>query len=103
MSEKVLGFYKKDADYGKVCKTCRVGIEADDIPEDGFCSECGCGEGFEDVFIIDKNEFVPVVSVEWLEKWCKENKAITEMSPKEWVCVKYLLSAVRKQSKAVKK
>ena len=60
MSEKVLGFDLKNADYGKICKTCREGIEIDELPEDGMCPECGCGEGFEDVFVIEKSKLVSV-------------------------------------------
>ena len=70
MTEKVLGFKEKDAS----------------LENPG-------------IWIIDMNKLVPVVSVEWLEKYCKDHKAITKMSPKEWVCIKYLLSAVRQQAK----
>ena len=84
MSEKVLGFYKKDA--------WKRHPENTD-----FC--------------IEEKDFVPVVSVEWLEKYCKKNKGLAcydcvleqkvghKDNPKDFVSVDDLLVAVRKEAR----
>jgi hypothetical protein len=66
MSEKVLGFRKKDA-----------------------LSPCVCHYK-----ILKAKCLVPVVSVEWLKKWCKENQ-FDLSSPS--IDVKDLLKAIKKE------
>ena len=91
MSEKVLGFGLKNADYGKICKTCREGIEIDELPEDGMCPECGCGEGFEDVFVIEKSKLVSVrLASESVD--LKEHKIVLEENRVLKQALKYICS-----------
>ena len=79
MSKKVLGIYEKDSTIHET----RFGIW----------------------YEVHKNNLVSVrlasesVDLKWLKDWCKKNQAKTKMSPKEWVCVKYLLVWAKKEAK----
>jgi len=105
MSEKVLGFYEKDVDY--LCKNCRCNYSNEEC-----CPNC-LEIHSEDCLEFYRKQQVPVVSVEWLEKWCKEqvdkyglkgkSKIVKSHNELVAVYVKDLLSAVRKQAKAVRK
>jgi hypothetical protein len=66
MSEKVLGFREKDALFEN-----------------------------PGIYILPDNKLVPVVSVEWLKKWCKEN-TFDLTSPS--IDKKELLKAVEKEA-----
>jgi len=71
MSEKVLGFKEKDSDKFEE----RLNFPAE--------------------ITIDENKLVPVVSVEWLEKYCKNNFIAEGYS---FVWIQDLLKAVRLQA-----
>ncbi len=60
-----------------------------------FCEDCGCPL---DICCKPKK---PVVSVEWLEKWCKEHKS--SWVNHDLIEKEVLLKAVRLQAKAVGK
>lgn len=106
MTEKVLGFRKKDADFAKVCALCREGVPVD-TPENAECESCGnCELGFIKVAIADMNKLVPVVSLAWLEKWIdKEADKIKGSGLVQasvyTIVLTDLLVAVRKEAKEV--
>jgi len=81
MNEKVLGFYEKDSDKFE---------ERLNFPTE---------------ITIDENKLVPVrlasesVDLKALKRYCGKNQAKTDMSPKEWVCVKYLIKWAEKEAK----
>lgn len=54
-------------------------------------------------YTIDKSQLVPVVSLEWLEKWCKENQMRGHACPRNWlVSVKHLILAAKKEAEKTK-
>lgn len=58
MEEMVLGFKKKDS----------------------YKHSLRCGDAvFPDDWVIADKKLVPVVSVEWLKKWCKENTVLVDI------------------------
>ena len=79
MSKKVLGIYEKDSTIHET----RFGIW----------------------YEIHKNNLVSVrlasesVDLKALKRYCGKNQAKTDMSPKEWVCVKYLIKWAEKEAK----
>ena len=74
MSEKVLGFKETDAE------PRGIGIE-------GFVWEH---------YTIGKKQLVPVVSLEWLEEWCKENLEDSDCG--EVIIPEYLIKAAKSQA-----
>ena len=111
MSEKVLGFYEKDA--GITCAKC-------------YCVYCGvakcpapdCGEvNKEDIITLNRSELVPVrlkkesVDLKWLERWVdnnawvdiKEGKDGTAIRGEAHIYKKDLLCAVRAKAEACEK
>ena len=112
MSEKVLGFKERILDrlaqkkgYSNWSKYELEGWEYHtDFTFDEMFSQVT--EAIDFVFdSISKKKKVPVrlasesVDLKALKRYCGKNQAKTDMSPKEWVCVKYLIKWAEKEAK----
>ena len=102
MSEKVLGFYKKDA--GITCAKCYC-VYCDEAK----CPAPSCGEiNKEDIITLNRSELVPVrlksesVDLKWLEDYCKMHSYYDDnpWHDEDVVSVSSLLCAVRAKAKA---
>ena len=96
MSEKVLGFKEKDAirtgTFVKDKITGRISDIGDFIEEEIVRQNKDRFEIYN-CQIVSDDKLVPVVSLEWLEQWCKKNVTWTEK-----IMFMKLLSAAKKES-----
>jgi len=106
MSEKVLGFYEKDA--GITCAECYCVY-----CNEAKCPNPDCGEiNKEDIITFNRSELVPVrlrkesVDLKWLEEYCEINEEILKVegtlkNHKVVRCIRVdaLLCAVRAKAK----
>ena len=92
MNEKVLGFRKENG---------RKQYPSDGLIKQGVRSNTVIG------YLIEKDKLVPVVSVEWLEKWCKETNFCDWLDTQcniNQECVKDdLLFAAKKEASGARK